>query len=109
MILIFKHPVWMLYGCCAISRYNEDDTGWSLGLIPTYMGFLLSTINPVGSEKIPCLTYHPLCSLVETPDGDQVAATSPSLFPNLWSLIEKYSGKMKGSTEPRLLSLLQIS
>ena len=44
-----KHPVWMLYGCCAISRYNEDDTGWSLGLIPTYMGFLLSTINPVGS------------------------------------------------------------
>ena len=44
-----KHPVLMLYGCCAISRYNEDDTGWSLGLIPTYMGFLLSTINPVGS------------------------------------------------------------
>ena len=44
-----KHPVWMLYGCCAISRYNEDDTGWSLGLIPTYMGFLLSTINLVGS------------------------------------------------------------
>ena len=38
-----------LYGCCAISRYNEDDMGWSLGLIPTYMGFLLSTINPVGS------------------------------------------------------------
>ena len=44
-----KHPVWMLYGCCAISRYNEDDMGWSLGLIPTYMGFLLSTINLVGS------------------------------------------------------------
>ena len=44
-----KHPVWMLYGCCAISHYNEDDMGWSLGLIPTYMGFLLSTINPVGS------------------------------------------------------------
>ena len=68
-----------------------------------YMGFLLSKINPIGSKKVPCLTYHPLFSLVETPDGDQVAATSPSLFPNLWSLIEKYSGKMKGSTEPRLL------
>ena len=43
-----NHPVWMC-GCCAISHYNEDDMGWSLGLIPTYMGFLLSTINPVGS------------------------------------------------------------
>ena len=28
-----------LYGCCAISRYIENDMGWSLGLIPTY-GFL---------------------------------------------------------------------
>ena len=48
-VSVKKHPVWMLYGCCAISRYNEDDMGWSLGLIPTYMGFLLSTINLVGS------------------------------------------------------------
>ena len=42
------------------------------------MGFLLSIIDAVGSEEIPCLTYHPLCSLFKTPDGDQVAATSPS-------------------------------
>ena len=59
--------------------------------------------SPQSIQLVHCLTYHPLCSLVITPDGDQVAATSPSLFPNLWSLIEKYSGKMKGSTEPRLV------
>ena len=53
--------------------------------------------------QIPCLTYHPLFSLVETPDGDQVAATRPSLFSNLLSLIEKHSQKKKGFAKPRLL------
>ena len=50
-----------------------------------------------------------LCSLVETPDGDQVAAASPSLFPNLRSLIEKYGRKRKVPQNLTCFSLLQIS